>query len=88
MIQNDLMTHLLWVYLFLSSRMLEKRVHRLPLLFGAPLRSFYAEGTLYPAEARGGGDGWTVSNLLTVLSATGFVGTLTTQTTRTADDNQ
>lgn len=59
MIQNDLMTHLLWVCVFLSSGMLEKRVYHIPLALGAPLHNFCAKGRLYPAEAQ---EGWKLSN--------------------------
>lgn len=37
---------------------------------------------------RHGRDGWMLSNLLTVLSTMGFVGTLATQIICPADDNQ
>lgn len=67
MIQNDLMTHLLRVYVFLSSRMLEERVYHIPLALGAPLHNSYAKGRLNPREAREGGregrmDVWKLSN--------------------------
>lgn len=59
MIQNDLITHLLRVYVFLSSRMLEERVYHTSLVPGAPLHNSYAKGRLNPREAQEGGKkGW------------------------------
>lgn len=72
MIQNDLMTHLLWVCLFPNSRVLEKRVYQLPLLLRASLHHFYAKDMLYPGET--GMDGWMMlSNPLNTLSTMSLV---------------
>lgn len=63
MIQNDLMTHLLRVYAFLSSRILEKRVYHTPLALRVPLHNFSAKGRFCPTEAgERGREGGKLSN--------------------------